>query len=231
MQPNPPGSAFLPSKKNQMETKNKTKLKIISMTALMLMVFSWSNDAFAIRFDNCRNQILQRSYDKEFQESLSVDDSLKVGLQKAQNLAQQGKVAEASKTYTNLMDAYPDNKEVVQGWLMLNMKRSPTGEEEAIQTLTDLSKIHPKNSAIIFWRMFLEAEYGQQEAALKDIDHLLKLQPDSAVYWVAKGQVCAEMKQYEEAATAFNRATTLDPKRGDVWGMKAGVLSKLGQYD
>lgn len=217
-----------------METKIKTNRVIISMLALILAVLCWSNVSAAKKSENIRKAIPAWSSEKEFkqfQESVLEDDSLKVGLQKAQKLAQQGKKEEASKIYTNLMNGYPNNKEVVQEWLILNMRRAPNGEEEAIETLNQMSKQYPKNSAIIFWRMFLEAEHGQNEAAMKDVDYLIKLQPDSAVNWVVKGQICAEMKQFEEASKAFDKATKLDPKRPDVWGMKAGTLAKLGKFD
>lgn len=217
-----------------METKIKTNLEIISMIALILIVLGWSNVSAAKRSENINRSIPGWSSEKEFrqfQESLWKDDSLKTGLLKAQNLAQQGKKEEASKIYTNLMETYPDDKEPVKQWLILNMKRAPDGEVLAIQSLNQLGKLYQKNSAIVFWRMFLEAEHGQNEAAMKDVDYLIKLQPDSAVNWVVKGQISAEMKKFDEASNAFNKATILDPKRGDVWGMKAGVLAKLGKFD
>lgn len=166
------------------------------------------------------------------QRSIQVqnDDSLKSNLRKANELAKQGKIEEASGIFISLMENYPDNKAAVQGWLILNMKRSPTGEEEAIQTLADLAKKYPRNTGIIFFKMFLEAEHGHNEEALKDIETLIGLQPDSALNWVAKGQVLYELKQYPSSMDAFTRATNLDPKRADVWGMKAGAEAKSGKY-
>jgi tetratricopeptide (TPR) repeat protein len=207
---------------------------VVLMIAWFFFLICWNNVSAVKKSDSITKSIPEWSSQKEIQqiqESFGEDDSLKTGLQKAQSLAQQGKDEEASKIYTNLMEGYPNNKEIVQGWLILNMKRAPTGEEEAIQTLTNLGNLYPKNSAIIFWRMFLEAEHGHHEAALKDVEYLTKLQPDTALNWVAKGQICSEMKQFEEALMAFDKATELDPKRGDVWGMKAGVLAKLGKFD
>jgi tetratricopeptide (TPR) repeat protein len=162
---------------------------------------------------------------------IQEDDSLKARLMRANNLARQGKTGEASKIFTGIMENYPDNKAAVQGWLMVNMKRSPTGEEEAIQMLLDLGKLYPKNTGIIFFKMFLEAEHGRNEEALKDVEILIGLQPDTAVNWVAKGQILYEIKQYNQALEAFSKATNLDPRRADVWGMKAGALAKLGRFD
>jgi len=158
-------------------------------------------------------------------------DSLKIQLQEAESLAKQGKTEDASKIYTRMMESFPNEKEVVKQWLILNMKRTPTGEEEAIQLMNDLGKLHPANTAIIFWRMFLEAEHGHNEDAMRDVEKLIELQPDTAVNWVLKGQILTELKRYEEASEAFNKATILDPKRADVWGMKAGVLAKIGKFD
>jgi len=67
--------------------------------------------------------------------SLGQTPTVKDELAKAQTLAKQGNTEEASKIYTGIMGKYPSNRKAVQGWLMINMKRSPTGEEEAIKQL------------------------------------------------------------------------------------------------
>jgi len=60
---------------------------------------------------------------------------VKDDLNKAQDLVKQGNTAKASKVYLEIISKYPDNREAVQGWLIVNMKRSPTGEQEAIKQL------------------------------------------------------------------------------------------------
>lgn len=178
----------------------------------------------AEQLNDCQTSVEQQKF------LVEPDDSLKANLLKANQLARGGKSAEASAIFIQLMENFPDNKEAVQGWLIVNMKRSPTGEEEAIQTLADLAQKYPRNTGIIFFKMFLEAEHGHNEEALKDIETLIGLQPDSALNWVAKGQVLYELKQYSSSMDAFTRATNLDPKRADVWGMKAGAEAKSGKY-
>lgn len=152
-------------------------------------------------------------------------------LAKAQTLAKQGNTAEASKIYTEIMANYPDNKEAVQGWLMINMKRSPTGEEEAIKQLEELGKSYPNNTGILFFKSFLQAEYNHYDEALAGFEKLTNIQPDTAVNWIGKGQILSSLNRDEEALNAFEKALTLNPDRFDVWGMKAGALSKLGRYD
>jgi hypothetical protein len=68
-------------------------------------------------------------------------DTVKTTLIKAQNLFKEGKSEEASKIYISLMESHPDNKEAVQGWIIANMKRTPTGEEEMIKSLGTGKKI------------------------------------------------------------------------------------------
>jgi Flp pilus assembly protein TadD len=165
------------------------------------------------------------------QQETARKDSVKAHLQKAQTLLKQGNAGEASKIYVRIMESEPDNREAVQGWLMANMKRSSTGEEDAIKLLEELSKSYPKNTAIIFFKAFIEAEYGHNEEALKDIDWLIKIQPDDALHYILRGQVLHNMAKYDEAFQAFDRATTLDPTRWDVWGMKASSLAKIGKFD
>jgi tetratricopeptide (TPR) repeat protein len=158
-------------------------------------------------------------------------DALKTNLAKAQSLAKQGKKAEASGIYNYLMLNFPDNKESVQGWLIINMKRTPTGEVEAIKQLEDLQKLYPKNTGILFYKFFIEAEYNKNEEALKDCETLIKLQPDTAINYVGKGQVLSAMKNYKEAIKAFNKATKLNPSRFDVWVMKAGAQERDGKFN
>jgi len=165
------------------------------------------------------------------QEEMARKDSVKVHLQKAQGFLKQGNPEEASKIYVSIMESEPHNREAVQGWLMANMKRSPTGEEDAIKLLDELNKKYPENTAIIFFRAFIEGEYGHNQEALKDIEWLIKVQPDDALNYIMKGQVLHAMAQYNDAFQAFDRATSLDPGRWDVWGMKAGSLAKTGKFD
>lgn len=161
----------------------------------------------------------------------SQADTVKTALSRAQFFVKQGNTEEASKIYKNIMENHPDNRGAVQGWLMLNMKRTPTGEEEAIKQLEELGKFYPRNTAIIFFRAFIQAEYGHNEEALKDLDKLIELQPDTALNYIGKGQILNELKRYQEAFEAFDKATTLNPGRQDVWGMKAGTLAGMGKFE
>ena len=165
------------------------------------------------------------------QQSQPNTDSLKAHLAKAQSLAKLGKKAEASGIYNYLMLNYPDNKECVQGWLVINMKRTPTGEVEAIKQLEDLQKLYPKNTGILFYKFFIEAEYKKNDEALRDCELLIKLQPDTAVNYIGKGQVLSAMKNYKEACKAFDKATKLNPDRFDTWVMKAGAQERAGKLN
>jgi len=167
----------------------------------------------------------------EAQTISNQQDTLKAALMRAQSLAKQGNTEEASKIYTDLMGNFPDNRDAVQGWLMINMKRTATGEEEAIKQLEELAKSYPKNTGILFFKAFLNAEYNHSEEAMKDIEKLIRIQPDTALNYILRGQVLSRMKEYQGAFEAFDRATSLDPKRFDVWNMKAVSLSKLGKLD
>lgn len=165
------------------------------------------------------------------QQSQAKRDTLKAQLKRGQDLARQGNNTEAAKIFSDLMRRYPDNTEPVQFWLMVSMKRSPDGEQAAISTLTQMEKEYPDNKGIIFFKAFLEAEYGQNEEALTDFNRLIKLQPDTAVNYIGKGQVLYAMERYQESFDSFEKATTLNPSRADVWNMKAGSLAKLNRLD
>lgn len=165
------------------------------------------------------------------QGELARKDTVEAHLQKAQQLTQQGKTEEASKIYISIIESEPDNRDAVQGWFIANMRKSSSGGEGALKLIEELGNSYPENTAIIFWRAFIEASSGLNDAALKDINSLIKIQPDNALNFILRGQVLHAMARYNEAFQAFDRATSLDPGRWDVWGMKAGSLAKTGKFD
>lgn len=191
------------------------KKTIFSLISFLVIVFNFNSEA----------QV------NASQKEPSEIDSLKAYLQEAQLLTKQGHPEEASKIYLKVIENYPDNREAVQGWFIANMRRSSSGGEGAMKLMEELGNSYPDNTAIIFWKAFIEAETGQNEAALMDIDRLIKIQPDDALNFILKGQVLYALEQYTEAWQAFDRATTLDPSRWDVCGMKANSLAKIGKFD
>jgi len=111
------------------------------------------------------------------------------------------------------------------------MKRSPTGEIDAVKSLDSLNKIYSENTGILFFKAFILAECGKNDEALPIVEHLTKVQPDSADNWIMKGQVLQAMDKSQYAATAFDKAIKLHPAHTDVYGMKAAALIKLGKLD
>ena len=166
------------------------------------------------------------------QEELARRDTVKVHLQKAQLLTKQGNTDEASKIYTSIMASDPDNRDAVQGWIIANAsKGASSGGKKALEMIENLEKSFPDNTAVIFWKAFIEGSLGLNEEALRDIEKLIKIYPDDPLIFILNGQVLHEMERYNEAFQAFDRATLLDPVRPDVWGMKAGSLAKSGRFD
>jgi sulfatase modifying factor 1 len=161
----------------------------------------------------------------------SQTSEVKEELAKAQMLAQMGKAEEASKIYTSLMESHPDNREAVQGWIMVNMKRTPTGEEEMIGQLEGLEKLYPKNTAILFFKAFVQAEYKHYDESLATLEKLTTIQPDSALNWLLKGQILEEVNKYDQALNAYEKATSLDSTNSDAWQNKAGLLAKTNKLD
>jgi tetratricopeptide (TPR) repeat protein len=165
------------------------------------------------------------------QQELARKDSVKAHLQNAQLLTTQGKFEEALKIYTGIMEKEPDNRDAVQGWFIAKMRQTSTGGEGALKLIEDLEKSYPDNTAILFWKTFIEASSGLNEEALRDNDKLIKIFPDDPLNFILRGQVLHAKGEYLESSLAFDRATTLDPSRWDVWGMKAGSLAKIGKFD
>jgi len=157
--------------------------------------------------------------------------TVKDDLNKAQSLAKQGNTAEASKVYLEIMGKFPENREAVQGWLMINMKRSPTGEEEAIKQLEELEKTYPENTGILFFKTFIQTEYNHLDDALKNAEKLTFLQPSDGLNWLMKGQILESLNRNDEALLAYEKATLLSPDNADAWQNKAGLLAKTNKLD
>jgi tetratricopeptide (TPR) repeat protein len=150
---------------------------------------------------------------------------------RARELAVQGKTTEASEILTGLMGKYPASRDVVQNWLMLNMKRSPTGEEEALVQLDELQKTYPENLGIIFFKTFIQTEYKHFDAALENAEKLIAAQPDTSLNWLMKGQILEFLNRNDEALTSYIRSTSLDPHNADTWQNLAGLYAKTGKLD
>lgn len=156
---------------------------------------------------------------------------VKDDLNKAQDLANKGNTEEASKIYLNIMSSCPDNREAVQGWLMINIKRTPTGEEEAIGQLSELEKSYPKNTAILFFKTFLLTGNKHFDEALTNADKLTGMQPDNAINWLMEGQILEAVNKNDDAISAYNKAILLDSTNSDSWQSKAGLLAKTNKLD
>jgi tetratricopeptide (TPR) repeat protein len=163
--------------------------------------------------------------------SLGQTTTVKDDLNKAQDLARQGNTADASKIYLDLMGKFPDNREAVQGWLMINMNKTQTGEEEAIKQLEELEKSYPNNSAILFFKTFIQVEYKHLNDALSNSERLIKMRPDDGLIWLMRGQVLESLDRNEDALAAYEKATSLDPGNSDSWQIKAGLLAKANRLD
>ena len=136
-------------------------------------------------------------------------ESVKDSLLKARNLIMQGQKEEANTILEKIMKSRPDNKQAVQFWLMGNMKRIPEGEMYALKQLDSLLVLYPKNTGIIFFKSFINAEHGKNEEALEGFNTLIELQPDSSLNYIGKGQVLSAMQKHDEAFAAFDKATVL----------------------
>ena len=169
------------------------------------------------------------SYESRSQENQQVKD-VPGQLAKVREMVMQGDRSGASEICLKIMQSNPDNKTAVQFWVIANMERSPDGERKMESTLDSLGKIYPENTGIMFFKAFIQAEYGKNDDALLAFSRLTELQPDSSVNFVGKGQVLYEMKRYTEAADAFDKALLLDPKRFDIYGMKASALARQEKY-
>jgi Flp pilus assembly protein TadD len=157
--------------------------------------------------------------------------TLKDDLKKAQTLYQEGKTEEATQIYLGLMEKYPKSREAVQGWLIVNMKRIPTGELEAIKQLEELELKYPDNTGILFFKTFIQAEYNQTDEALKNTEKLITVEPEDGLNWLFRGQVLEAAGRNDEALAPYQKSTELAPDNADSWQNLAGLYAKTGRFD
>ena len=157
--------------------------------------------------------------------------TLQDDLKKAQALYQEGKPEEATQIYLGLMEKYPKNREAVQGWLVVNMKRIPTGELEAIKQLEELQLKYPDNTGILFFKTFIQAEYNQIDEALKNTEKLIAVEPEDGVNWLFRGQVLEAAGRNDDALVAYQKSTELAPGNVDSWQNLAGLQAKTGKLE
>lgn len=183
------------------------------------------------------NWLLTMEYDpgaliiQQIAAALGRGDTLHAEMLKSENLRLQGNTAEASEIQRSLMKRYPHNREVVQNWIIANIQRSPTGEQEMIPQLEKLSGEFPDNAAILFWKIFLEAETGKSEEAFSHLEKLIALEPDSADNWLLKAQLLAGKDRIPEALEAIDKSLSLKSKNPDAIGIKTSMLIKQGKLD
>lgn len=157
--------------------------------------------------------------------------TVKDDLNKAKSFAEEGNATEATRVYLDIMGNYPDNRDAVQGWLILNMKRTSTGEVDAIKQLEELEKTYPENTGILFFKAFIQVEYKYYDDALKTSDKLIALKPEDALNWLMRGQILESVDRKVEAMQAYEKATSLDPNNSDAWQNKAGLLATNEKFD
>jgi len=99
------------------------------------------------------NHSIHNSQVMTSQEELAGGDTVKAHLLKAHLLTKQGKTEEPLKIYISITGNESDNREKVQWWLTANMKRTPTGEDHALnyilkgikaKAFADLQKVLPE---------------------------------------------------------------------------------------
>jgi tetratricopeptide (TPR) repeat protein len=156
-------------------------------------------------------------------------DPAQVLVTQATKLIDQGKLAEALKTFERASALDPGNEPAQIGQYISLVKLNR--KEDAARVLDHWVEAKPADPRRWLCKGMAEAQTGQPEKALKSFDKLIELQPREGANWVGKGQVLQALKRDEEALQAFDQAVALSPKHEAAWNNRGGVLLRLGKYD
>ncbi|MBN2172993.1 MAG: tetratricopeptide repeat protein [Bacteroidales bacterium] len=161
--------------------------------------------------------------------SYTKEDTVKIFLDSAQYLREQGKIEDAINIYRKVTVMQPDNAEAYIGWLTTCFGSDRV--DEGLRAIDQWVELNPDNTQACLYKAFAEAELGNHQKSLEAFEKLIELQPDEATNWIGKGQMLYALNRYDEALEAFNKYTLIDTTRTDVWGMKASTLARLGRFD
>jgi serine/threonine protein kinase/regulator of sirC expression with transglutaminase-like and TPR domain len=136
-------------------------------------------------------------------------ESLGAWLERADELFQQGRFADAVPWYEKVVQIQPDG---TTAWFKLALAQENLGYTEAAVIAYDrILQLQPDDYLVWLKRGKALEQLGRLEGAMAAYQEVLRIQPDNYWVWNDLGQVQERMNQLEAAIAAYNRAVQLKP--------------------
>ena len=143
--------------------------------------------------------------------------SVEQALLKAKSLTKKGELSEATKLYTTILAAFPNNKKAQQGQAAL-----------AKANQSDATQSPPQEAINQLANLFNQ---GKLAAVAHQAEALTKRYPNSIVIWSFLGGAHQGLGQATEAAKAFRRVTELNPQYSEAHNNLGIALQQLGKSE
>jgi tetratricopeptide (TPR) repeat protein len=150
-------------------------------------------------------------------------------LAEASALHQAGRLAEAEKTYNQILAAEPDHFDSLH---LLGIIFHQRGDHAQALRQIDLAlKINPNNIPALNNRGIALRELKRFADALASYDRALELWPGYADALLGRGSALKELKRFEEALASYDRALMLRPGLAEAHANRGNVLLALNRFE
>jgi predicted O-linked N-acetylglucosamine transferase (SPINDLY family) len=154
---------------------------------------------------------------------------LKIKLQQAFGLHQQGRLGDAEQIYREVLARAPDQPDALH---FLGVLETQRGRHEAgIDLMGRAIAINPRNPAAQYNRANALRDMGRAEDAIKGYDAALAIKPDNIGAWNNRGVVLHGLTRYEAAIASYDRALALKSDHLDAHANRGNALMELGRHD
>ncbi|HMI97150.1 MAG TPA: tetratricopeptide repeat protein [Micropepsaceae bacterium] len=154
---------------------------------------------------------------------------LKIKLQQAFGLHQQGRLGEAEQLYREILARAPDQPDALHFLGVLETQRGR--HEVGLAHMERAIAINPRNPAAQYNRANALRDIGRTEDAIEGYDAALAIKPDNVGAWNNRGVALHALTRYEEAIASYDRALALKPDHLDAHANRGNTLMELSRYD
>ena len=149
--------------------------------------------------------------------------------QQAVALHQQGRLAEAERLYTRILQQDPSHVDALHllGMLALQTKRTDRG----IRLLDKVIRLRPDLASAHSNRGIALRDLNRLPEAIASYDRAIALEPDSAALHNNRGIALRDLRRLPEALACYDRAIALKPDYAEAHNNRGAALRDLGRLE
>lgn len=155
-------------------------------------------------------------------------NSLSQSFQRADRLHQDGDLERAGRLYRSLLNAQPNNFDVLHRFGVLNFQRGR--HEEALSHMLAALKLRPNEPVVLSNLGLVEAALNRAERALERHDAALAIAPRFAEAHNRRGTALWTLGRLDEALDSYRRAVEFQPNLPEAHNNLGMMLRELGRH-